>query len=69
MFRGATVDWSRRRSRTFPSETLTVLPVQQNLETVGLVVVECLPHLLDGLLVCQFSVHETETGKEEKSYW
>lgn len=43
--------------------TLTVLPVQQNLKTVGLVVVERLSHLLDGLLVSQLSVHETGKGK------
>lgn len=50
------------RGELFRSETLTVLPVQQNLKTVGLVVVECLSHLLGGLLVSQLSVHETVKG-------
>lgn len=46
-------------------EALTVLSVQQDFEAVGLVVVERLPDLVDGLLVRQLSVHKTgkETGE------
>lgn len=60
-----------RRGELFRSETLTVLPVQQNLKTVGLVVVECLSHLLGGLLVSQLSVHETErkqSGRRSRTF-
>lgn len=42
--------------------SLTVLSVEQDLEAVGLVVVERLSDFLDGLLVRQLSVHKTVKG-------
>lgn len=46
--------WQRR---------LTVLSVQQDFKAVGLIVVERLPDFVDGLLVRQLSIHETEKEK------
>lgn len=44
---------------------LTVLPVEQDFEAVGLIVVKRLSDFVDGLLVRQLSVHKT--GKRKRA--
>ena len=52
---------------TLKAEVLTVLPVQQNLEAVGLIIIKGLSDFLYRLFVCQFSVHETIKQKEQST--
>lgn len=47
-----------------PSKVLTVLSVKQDFKAVGFIVVERLSDFVDGLLVRQLSVHETEKKRE-----
>lgn len=42
---------------------LTVLLVHQNFKWIHLIVLKSLPHLFDGVFVCQLPIHKTETNQ------
>lgn len=46
------------------TSVLTVLSVKQDFKAVGFIVVERLSDFVDGLLVRQLSVHETEKKRD-----